>query len=391
MDVLKILFCISILFGLLPETLRADRPAEKLRGLWVVRHNLNRPESIDSMLAFAARYRFTDIFVQVRGRGDAYYRSNYEPPAEGLQEEFDPLAYLLAKAEAANYPLRIHAWVNVFYLWSSPVLPKSPRHLVHRRPEWIVYPVHYNPEIPDTNFFGRRNEEGLYLSPMIPEVQQYFMDVVEDILSRYRVDGLHLDYIRFPGYDFDFNPVVRANFKEKYFLDPLDFKRDAAVFVANFGNTGYDIFFNRWAKFLRNGLSGFVKSLSGQVRSRYPGIIVSAAVKPDLSKAYWQYYQEWDRWLKEGWLDWALPMNYTPGNPEFLGRTETILKSGDPAGILMGISLYNQSPDSVIYKTRVIANLALAGFAYFSYDQIAKDKKLQRLYANKILNPENKP
>ncbi len=389
---MKILNCLVIFLLILSaETLHADRPAEKVRGLWVVRHNLNRPESIDSMLAFAARYRFTDIFVQVRGRGDAYYRSNYEPPAEGLQEEFDPLAYLLAKAEAANYPLRIHAWVNVFYLWSSPVLPKSPQHLVHRRPEWIVYPVHYNPEIPDTNFLGRRNEEGLYLSPMIPEVQQYFMDVVEDILSRYRVDGLHLDYIRFPGYDFDFNPVVRANFKEKYFLDPLDFKRDAAVFVANFGNTGYDIFFNRWAKFLRNGLSGFVKSLGGQVRSRYPGIIISAAVKPDLGKAYWQYYQEWDRWLKEGWLDWALPMNYTPGNPEFLGRTETILKSGDPAGILMGISLYNQSPESVIYKTRVITNLDVLGFVYFSYDQIARDKKLQRLYANKILNPENKP
>ncbi|MCK6619249.1 MAG: family 10 glycosylhydrolase [Calditrichaceae bacterium] len=389
---MKILNCLVIFLLILSaETLHADRPAEKVRGLWVVRHNLNRPESIDSMLAFAARYHFTDLFVQVRGRGDAYYRSNYEPPAEGLEEGFDPLAYLLAKAKAADYSLRIHAWVNVFYLWSSPVLPKSPQHLVHRRPEWIVYPVHYNPEIPDTNFSGRRNEEGLYLSPMIPEVQQYILEVVEDLLSRYRVDGLHLDYIRFPGYDFDFNPVVRTSFKEKYFLDPLDFKRDAAVFVANFGNTGYDIFFNRWAKFLRSGLSGFVKSLSGQLRSRYPGIIISAAVKPDLSKAYWQYYQEWDRWLREKWLDWALPMNYTPANPEFLGRTETILKSGDPGGILMGISLYNQPPESVIYKTRVITNLDLSGFVYFSYDQIARDKKLQRLYANKILKPEKKP
>lgn len=382
---------VIILLILAVERLYADRPAEKVRGLWVVRHNLNRPESIDSMLAFAARYRFTDLFVQVRGRGDAYYRSNYEPAAEGLEAGFDPLAYLLAKAKAANHSLRIHAWVNVFYLWSSPVLPKSPQHLVHRRPEWIVYPVHYNPEIPDTNFAGRRNEEGLYLSPMIPEVQEYTLEVLEDILSRYPVEGLHLDYIRFPGYNFDFNPLVRASFKEKYYLDPLDFKRDAAVFVANFGNTGYNIFFTRWAKFLRNGLSEFVKSLSAQVRSRHPGIIISAAVKPDLSKAYWQYYQEWDRWLSEGWLNWAIPMNYTPANPEFLGRTEIILKSGNPAGILMGISLYNQPPEAVIYKTRVITNLEVAGFVYFSYDQIAKDKKLQKLYLNKILNRESKP
>lgn len=370
-------------------TILAGQPEGKIRGLWVVRHNLKKAESIDSVLAFAEHYRFTDLFVQVRGRGDAYYHSNFEPLAEGVDSLFDPLKYLLNKTQGYNF--RIHAWINVFYLWSSHELPKSPQHLVNQKPEWIVYPVNYDPEIPDSNLAGRRSEEGLYLSPMIPGVQEHIIAVVEDILSQYEVDGLHLDYIRYPGFDFDFNPVARADFKQKFILDPLDFRKDAAVFVSNFGETGYDIFFSRWSQFLRDGLSDFVDSLSVHVREKHPGIIISAAVKPDLGKAHWQYYQEWDRWLKEGWLDWAVPMNYAADKRTFLLRTEKLLNIGNDKNLLMGISLYNQAADSAMYKTRVIENLDIAGYVFFSYDQIVKDKKLQRMYSKKILTREARP
>jgi uncharacterized lipoprotein YddW (UPF0748 family) len=339
-------------------------------------------------LAFAREYSFTDLFVQVRGRGDAYYQGYYDPRAEGLDPQFDPLRYLSERAK--NYPFRIHAWINVFYLWSSNELPVSPQHLVHQKPEWIVYPVHYDPQVPDSNFNGRRNEEGLYLSPMIGEVHEHIIKVVDDILSHYKVDGLHLDYIRFPGFEFDFNPVARARFKQKYILDPLEFRRDANYFVSNFGPTGYDLFFSRWSQFLRDGLSNFVEELAGHVRKEFPGAIISAAVKPDLGKAYWQYYQEWDRWIKKGWLDWVIPMNYASDKRTFLLRTEKILKSSDANKLLMGVSLYNQPADSALSKVKIIDNLDMAGVVLFSYDQIARDKKLQKLYSKKILKQEAK-
>jgi len=380
---------IAIVTFWISGTILANQPEGKVRGLWVVRHNLKTAQSIDSVLTFASAYRFSDLFVQVRGRGDAYYHSNFEPLAEGVDSLFDPLEYLLDKAK--DYNFHIHAWVNVFYLWSSPELPKSPQHLLNQKPEWVVYPVNYDPEIADSSLAGRRSEEGLYLSPMIPGVQEHTIAVVEDILSQYDVDGLHLDYIRYPGFDFDFNPVARADFKQKFILDPLDFRKDAALFVSNFGETGYDIFFSRWSQFLRDGLSAFVDSLSVHVRKKHPGIIISAAVKPDLGKAHWQYYQEWDRWLNEGWLDWAIPMNYAADKHTFMSRTEKLLNIGNDKNLLMGISLYNQPADSAMYKTRVIDNLDIAGYVFFSYDQIVKDKKLQRMYSRKILTREARP
>lgn len=120
--------------------------------------------------------------------------------------------------------------------------PVSPEHLINRKPEWLIYPSKYDPALPDSNWNGRRNEEGLYLAPLIEDVQIHLLNVVDDILSQYELDGLHLDYIRFPGYGFDFDPYVRDKFKERYVIDPAEFRNTPESFSANYGAVGYDIF-----------------------------------------------------------------------------------------------------------------------------------------------------
>ncbi|NIS39097.1 family 10 glycosylhydrolase, partial [Candidatus Saccharibacteria bacterium] len=289
------------------------------------------------MLEIADRLQFTDLFVQVRGRGDAYYQSQYEPLAEGLEADFDPLTYLLEKSK--QYDFRIHAWINVFYLWSKERLPESEQHILHRKPEWLVRPIDYDSSAADSNLNHLRNGEGLYHSPLIDEVRQHILDVVNDLLSRYQLAGLHLDYIRYPDERFDFNPVARKNFQREYLLDPLEFKKYPDQFIQSHGNVGYELFFSHWAEFLRNELSEFVEALSANVRAKFPGVTISAAVKPDLERAHWRYYQAWDTWLRQGWLDWALPMNYADDNDRFLRRIRQMIKAVDMNKILMGIAL----------------------------------------------------
>ena len=356
-----------------PET------AAKIRGLWIVRHNMNSPEAIERFLKFAEQYRFTDLFVQVRGRGDAYYESHFEPTAEGVNPGFDPLSYLLLRNE--SYRFRIHAWVNIFYFWSSPKLPADRNHLIYQKPDWLVYPLQYDSSGGDSaSLSSRRNAEGLYHSPLNKEVQAHLLNVVHDILANYKVDGIHLDYIRFPGIGYDYQPDARKAFREKYLLDPLDFQKDPDAFVSNFGINGYELFYSRWAQFLRDGLSEFVETLAYQVHYDYPRVVISAAVKPDLTQAHWEFYQEWDRWLTRGWLDWAIPMNYTADPALFRKRTERMLAGCDPARLLMGISLYNQSPEAALQKILAIENDPIVGYVLFSYDQFLQDPDLQRKY-----------
>ncbi|MCB0288982.1 MAG: hypothetical protein KDH97_01880, partial [Calditrichaeota bacterium] len=112
----------------------------------------------------------------------------------------------------------------------------------------------------------------------------------------------------------------------------------------------------------------------------YPRVVISAAVKPDLTQAHWEFYQEWDRWLARGWLDWAIPMNYTADPALFRKRTERMLAGCDPARLLMGISLYNQSPEAALQKILAIENDPIVGYVLFSYDQFLQDPDLQRKY-----------
>ena len=92
------------------------------RYLWIVRNTLTSIDNIDRMIEFATINRFNNILVQVRGRGDAYYRSDIVPKSHLLKDvKFDPLAYLIPKAKEKG--INVHAWVNTCLLYTSP----SPR------------------------------------------------------------------------------------------------------------------------------------------------------------------------------------------------------------------------------------------------------------------------
>lgn len=368
----------SILFVNSGYPQQANEAPQEVRGLWVVRHTLKDSLAIARMLQDANRIRVTDLFVQVRGRGDAFYNSKFINKPEGVAANFDPLAYLLKQPLAKQF--RIHLWINVYYLWSAEQLPTDSMHLVYQKPEWLVYPANY----PDStslriDYLARRNIEGLYLSPHIPEVSQYLIAVADELLETYPVAGLHLDYVRFADHQYDFHPAARAAFREKYFIDPTEFKRNPQQFVADFGQTGYEIFYSRWGQFQRDAVSGFVRRLSEHIRQKFPGKFISAAVKPEIQKAHWQFYQEWDKWLQKDWLDFAVPMNYTPGRTLFNRRINHILRVADRPRVLMGIGLYNQSAGGAMDKIQVTRDYQLPGFVLFSYDTIFQNAGLRKL------------
>jgi len=364
----------------------SEEPKE-IRGVWIVRHNLTTAERIDKLLKNAEEMQFTDLFVQIRGRGDAYYNSSIEPRAEGVSADFDPLGYLLSKT--ANKPYGIHVWLNALYFWSAEKQPDSPEHIFHQRPEWIVQPFNYDSTKTDKLKTNLRNQEGLYHSPVNDEVKAYLLSVIKDILSNYEVDGLHLDYIRYPGREYGFNEDARERFKNKHFIDPLSFKKYPDTFIANHGQTGYDFHFSRWGAFLRDELSNFVQDVSEYVHSNHPKVKLSAAVKPDLKKAHWEFFQEWDRWVNEGWLDYAIPMNYTPDASTFLRRSREMMSAVDSSKLIMGVALYNQTSTAAMQKVKQFRELSPSGFMLFSYDSILEDAAIKRLYYKAALQPIN--
>src|SRR6185503_13340820 len=119
----------------------ASQTTNEVRALWFVRTTLTSPEKIRTMVNKAADNGFNTIIVQVRGRGDAYYRSRREPRAIELKDQpldFDPLATTLTEAKARG--LKVHAWINTSLLANLDALPADPKHVYNKHPDWLAIP-----------------------------------------------------------------------------------------------------------------------------------------------------------------------------------------------------------------------------------------------------------
>ena len=343
------------------------------RALWVVRDHIVTSEKIDEVLDFAIDNNFNHLFVQIRGRGDAYYKSSLVPRSHLLKNTFDPLEYILKKTKSED--IKIHAWMNVFYLWSSPRAPSQNGHVLLNHPDWIDTKIPDQMNVLETLNAMKKNRkingEGFYLAPTHPEVIAHLQNIITEILQNYKLDGIHFDYIRYHDIGWGMNPTGL-----KFFLNYSGGLP---------GLTSLKIEEKpSFEKYKRDAITNFVKNASKRIKAYQPDCIVSAAVKPNLSNAIFTFGQEWDLWLKKGYVDWAVPMNYTKENTVFEKNIKLILDNFPElylSKIVMGIGIYNQDARSSGQKIYRTVKNDFGGVSIFSYT-VFKNKPL---YTKKIM------
>ena len=352
------------------------------RYLWVIRDVLKSKRSIDDMVSFAIEKNINHLFVQVRGRGDSFYESQFTSRSQILSEgEFDPLAYLLDTANGKG--INIHAWVNVYFLWSSKSLPKDERHILHMQQQWLdtteEWPVDVGKQL---EMVAVNNySEGLFLSPNHPDVNEYLMKVFRELITNYDIDGLHLDYIRYQDAEYGRNPYAIAQFKSESGNDPgpwfLEMERSTIASPRLIANM------KRWNNFKRKAVTSLVKDTRALVDEVRPNCIISAAVKPNLYVARERYFQEWNVWLAGDYLDWVVPMNYSSKKREF-ARNIDVINDNFPKKyrekIIMGIALYNQTPSEASEKIKFSRLRQFPRISIFSYNIMIKDRRYSAVF-----------
>ena len=352
------------------------------RYLWVIRDVLKSKKSIDDMVNFAIEKNINHLFVQVRGRGDSFYESQFTSRSQILNEgEFDPLAYLLDTANGKG--INIHAWVNVYFLWSSKSLPNDERHILHMQQQWLdtteEWPVDVGKKLDMVAV--NNNNEGLFLSPNHPDVNGYLIKVFRELITNYDIDGLHLDYIRYQEAEYGRNPYAIARFKSESGNDPgpwfLEMERSTIASPRLIANM------KRWNNFKRKAVTSLVKDTRALVNEVRPDCIISAAVKPNLYIARERYFQEWNVWLAAGYLDWVVPMNYSPKKREF-ARNIDVIDDNFPKKyrekIIMGIALHNQTPSEASDKIKFSRLRQFPRVSIFSYNIMIKDHRYSAVF-----------
>lgn len=365
-----------------------DIPPNEVRALWVVRHTMTSPQSVKEMVTRAKANGFTDLIVQVRGRGDAYYNSRVEPRADELAGQpvsFDPLSLTLD--EAHRIGIRVHAWINIYVVANIEELPQSKDHLIYQHPEWLMVPREIakelftlDPKSPEylkrLVEFTRNNRtelEGLYTSPAHPEVKENLIKIWLDVAERYEVDGLHFDYVRYPNTNFDYSHSALEHFRNEVERNLSEEKRAELADQFNLDPMSYAASFpDQFADFQRRQVSDLVERVYKGVKAVKPHAIISAAVFANDEDAARSKFQDWRQWMRLGWLDVACPMSYTPDTQAFRRQVNNAVKLASGKQIWAGIGGYKQTADSSVEKIKASRELGAQGFVLFSYDSSVK-------------------
>ncbi len=363
-----------------------ERPAlpEDPRALWVVRDGLLSPAGIHRMVADAAGAGITDLFVQVRGRGDAWYQSDLVPMPVQLREAqsrygpFDPLATVIELAHERG--IRVHAWMNV-YLVRSGDLPLDPGHVAVEHPEWIAV------DRTGTSMLAmsaRRLKnswtEGAYLEPGNGEVVRRFLAVVEELVARYPVDGIHLDYVRYPAMDVGYSQAMRDGFRRHYGIDPRELQANEGGLRRERGDAGYAELVRDWRAWKAAQVTALVADVRQVTLRMRPDLILSAAVKPDPDTAFDEVGQDWVRWVREGLVDVVAPMMYSASGEVVARQAADLARRVPPDRVWAGIAVYNQSLASAEAKIRSCRAAGLGGISIYSYNSLpGGGRNLERL------------
>jgi uncharacterized lipoprotein YddW (UPF0748 family) len=365
---------------------RAAPANDEVRALWVLRTAISSPQGVQTLVQSARNNGFNTLLVQVRGRGDSYYSPRLEPRAAELAkqpESFDPLAAVIEAGSAAG--LKVHAWVNVNLVSSAAELPGAREHLVHRHPEWLMVPrelaralAAVDPESPA--YLGKlarwtraqaTGVEGLYTSPLVAGAADHTVAVVRDIVKRYRLDGLHLDYARYPNDRFDYSrggisafaAAIRPGLTEarRRELDTLD-RDDLFAYP--------DAFPDEWRRFRVERMSALVKRLREAVKQERRQASVTVAAVPDAEEAKLRRLQDWAGWLENGLVDAVCPMAYTPEPARFAEHIASVRQIAGTRTVWAGIGAYRLTPSQTVENIQTARKLGVDGIVLFSYDSM---------------------
>ena len=229
------------------------------------------------------------IIFQVRPECDALYESQLEPWSYYLtgqqgrapQPYWDPLQWMIEQCHQRD--MELHAWINPYRAKTKTAHTLASNHVVNRYPERCF------------------DYDGLtLLNPAIKENRDYICEVVSDILTRYDVDGLHIDDYFYPY------PVEGVEIPDAAFFKADnggcknigDWRRqNVNLFVEQLTKTVHDI--KPWVKV---GISPF-------------GIYRNQKSDPNGSRTnglqnYDQLYADILLWDEQGWMDYCVPQIY---------------------------------------------------------------------------------
>ncbi|MGB5975345.1 MAG: family 10 glycosylhydrolase, partial [Nodosilinea sp.] len=290
-----------------------DRPVDQgeIRAVWLDRGTIvaaRSPQGLSQVFNRLAAAGINTVFFETTNAGYTIYPSQVAPKQNPLIRDWDPLAAAVDLAHQRG--MTLHAWVWVFAagnrrhnrLLNHPADYLGP--VITQHPSWAAYD-NSGRHIP-------RGQDKPFLDPANPEVRSYLTRLMTEIVTQYEVDGIHLDYIRYPFQDpeasrtYGYGDVARWQFQSASGVDPMTLNpRDRGLDRNQ--QIQQQVLWERWTEFRMQQVTSFVATVSSTLRRQRPGLILSAAVfaNPEHDRLQ-RIQQDWGTWAKAHYLDWVV-------------------------------------------------------------------------------------
>ncbi|MDP2990975.1 MAG: family 10 glycosylhydrolase, partial [Kiritimatiellota bacterium] len=340
---------------------RVQRPKNKeFRGVWDHTGMGLYPGNWSKTARILADAGMHAVFVNVLWAGLAHYDSQVVPQSEAVSRYGDQLKQCVAAAHANR--LEVHVWKICWNLSNAPESFVAAMRKAGRL------------QVTDT---GKELE---WLCPSHPDNVALELKAVSEVLNRYPVDGIHLDYVRYPDDNACFCTGCRRRFGQQ--LGEIPTSKGVGTDWPKSAQSGaLHGKYNAWRS---EQITAFVRAVHDLARKSGVNIRVSAAVYPEYPGCINSIGQDWGRWLKEDLVDFVCPMDYTVNNGAFRNLVRRQLALANAGGRVfpgLGVTAMESqlTPDQVIEQIRQTREAGAGGFVLFDLNRTLEHDVLPAL------------
>lgn len=347
------------------------------RGVWYRPHEQSLKE-LQETLEVMKRCNLNTLYVEAFYNGSIIGKSNITTTSKDVidykdsKHNDDYLKALIDEAHKLN--IEVHAWVENFFVGENVSFDKN-------------YPDYFrmvNYDYSTTQGDGTNNHEVvengfIFLDPANPKVQKYVLSIYQELLTNYDLDGLHIDYVRYPNGNLNietsngYSNYAMTEFKKKYGYNSNEDVRKLVL----------DAKINKqWTEYRCSKITSFVSKVHMLVKSIKPNCKISMAVVPETEYAIANKMQDWVKWVKRKWIDITLPMAYYFGTSEIIKATHSLVKfNGLNAFSYTGISPNYEHARSInnAYQIEACINSKSQGYAIFQLEDLLHNIERQNV------------
>lgn len=376
----------------------------EFRGFWAdaFHEGFKSQTQIDDMIARAVTGNYNAILPEVMAFQDfsdtydghgAYWDSDIVPMAHDIVgDDFDPLAYMVAQAHANG--LEVHPWLVAFrvcrqYDWSP-----AGNSILADHPEWfMVKRADAGGGIRWLDDGNPDNTDYYVLDPGSPDVQEYLISIVRELVTNYEIDGIHWDYIRYTQTD--------AGYPTYNSYDNSGLARFQAI-TGYSGTPSTD--YGPWNDFRRRGITELVRRAQTATATannprqplRHTAALITWGNAPSNFEdtSSWARFQNWREWMEEGYLDAGIPMTYYDWDVYsgyYMNWVDQELIWRYSRHIFVGPGIYLNSLDDSVVEIDYARTAGADGICTYSYADTSGSRTDWSWYAYVAANAFDEP